>query len=218
MIADLNETSGAKVAATDPDKFVFHKANVATQEAWEQLVQVAEEKFGHIDIVVNNAGTSYANKPTLDVSEAEYDMTMDVNVKSIFWSIKVCVPAMLKTGRGGNFVNVASIGATRPRPGLVWYAASKGTVANVSTVLSLYVLYRGLTSLSPGYKGSGCRVCADGHSSQLCLSLDGSHWPVGEVYRYARHAGEPPKVHQRCAYGPSNGSDGCCEGNFVPRQ
>lgn len=137
VIADLNETGGAKVAATNPDKFVFHKANVATQEAWQQLVQVAEEKFGQIDIVVNNAGTSYANKPTLDVSEAEFDMTMDVNVKSIFWSVKVCVPAMLKAGRGGNFVNVASIGATRPRPGLVWYAASKGTVANVSTTLPL---------------------------------------------------------------------------------
>jgi NADP-dependent 3-hydroxy acid dehydrogenase YdfG len=132
IVADLNETGANKIVNIDPSNLVFCKANVAAQEAWETLVHVAEEKFGHVDIIVNNAGTSYANKPTLEVTEAEYDMTMDVNVKSIFWSVQVGVPAMLKTGRGGCFVNVASIGATRPRPGLVWYAASKGTVANVS--------------------------------------------------------------------------------------
>lgn len=132
VIADLNEAGGIKIANTDPSKLVFCKANIATRQAWETLVQVAEDKFGHVDIIVNNAGTSYANKSTLEVTEEDYDMTMDVNVKSIFWSVKVGVPAMLKTGRGGNFVNVASIGANRPRPGLVWYAASKGTVANVS--------------------------------------------------------------------------------------
>lgn len=132
VVADLNEQGGKKVAARDPENIVFQKANVATQQSWQDLVQTAESTFGHVDIVVNNAGTSYANKPTLDVTEEEYDMTMDVNCKSIFWSVKEVVPAMIKTGRGGAFVNVASIGATRPRPGLVWYAASKGTVANVS--------------------------------------------------------------------------------------
>ena len=132
VIADLNEAGGLQIVKTNPSNLTFCKANVATREAWETLVRLAEEKFGHLDIVVNNAGTSYANKPTLEVTEAEYDMTMDVNVKSIFWSVKIGGPAMIKTGRGGNFVNVASIGANRPRPGLVWYAASKGTVANVS--------------------------------------------------------------------------------------
>ncbi|KEF59446.1 uncharacterized protein A1O9_04290 [Exophiala aquamarina CBS 119918] len=137
LIADLNEAGGVQLAASNPEKIVFQKANIATQETWQQLVQTAEEKFGRLDIVVNNAGTSYANKPTLQVTEAEFDLTMDVNVKSIFWSVKVCVPAMLKNGKkSGAFVNVASIGATRPRPGLVWYAASKGTVANATKGLA----------------------------------------------------------------------------------
>lgn len=139
MIADLNEEGGAKLASSNPENIVFQKANIATQEAWQQLVQTAEQKFGRLDIVVNNAGTSYANKPTLDVTEAEFDLTMDVNVKSIFWSVKVCVPAMLKFGSGGAFVNVASIGATRPRPGLVWYAASKGCVANVGDAINPFL-------------------------------------------------------------------------------
>ena len=134
VIADLNAAGANKLAAQHPDRIVFQQANVATADAWKQLVATAESTFGGLDIVVNNAGTSYANKPTLEVTEEEYDLTMDVNVKSIFWSVKVGVPAMLKGRKEekGCFVNVASIGATRPRPGLVWYAASKGTVANVS--------------------------------------------------------------------------------------
>jgi NAD(P)-dependent dehydrogenase (short-subunit alcohol dehydrogenase family) len=132
LIADLNESDGTRIAATNPKQMIFQKANVATQQSWRELVQTVEQQFGKLDIVVNNAGTSYANKPTLEVTEEEFDLTNDVNVKSIFWSVKACVPAMQRSGKGGCFVNVASIGAMRPRPGLVWYAASKASVANVS--------------------------------------------------------------------------------------
>lgn len=135
VIADLNDTDGQKIAAANPENIVYQNANIAKQEGWAKLLETVRQRFGRLDIVVNNAGTSYANKPTLEVTEEEFDVTMTVNVKSIFWSIKECVPVMLESGPGGCFVNVASIGATRPRPGLVWYAVSKGAVANVSASL-----------------------------------------------------------------------------------
>jgi NAD(P)-dependent dehydrogenase (short-subunit alcohol dehydrogenase family) len=94
------------------------------------MVDTAVSKFGGLDILVNNAGTSYKNKPTLDVTEAEFDRVMLVNVKSIYHSVGVAIPAMRQRG-GGSIINIASIGAMRPRPGLVWYNASKGAVANV---------------------------------------------------------------------------------------
>lgn len=136
LIADLNEEAAKKVAvsaSSNNGSIVYQKANVTSRQSWVELVERIEKDFGgQLDIVVNNAGTSYPHKPTLEVTEEEYDLTMNVNCKSIFWSVNICVPAMLKAGRGGAFVNTASIGAMRPRPGLVWYAASKGTVANVS--------------------------------------------------------------------------------------
>lgn len=94
------------------------------------MVQTAKSKFGGLDILVNNAGTSYRNKPTVEVTEAEYDRVMAVNVKSIFLSIGAVVPELQSRG-GGSIINIASIGAMRPRPGLVWYNASKAAVANV---------------------------------------------------------------------------------------
>jgi len=59
-----------------------------------------------------------------------------VNVKSIFFSIGAFVPKLLEEKRSGAIVNIASIGATRPRPGLVWYNASKGAVWNATKGLA----------------------------------------------------------------------------------
>ena len=84
---------------------------------------------------MNNAGASYKNKPTAEVTEEDFDKCFTVNVKSVFHSIAAAVPALEERG-GGAIINVASIGATRPRPGLVWYNASKGAVANATKGLA----------------------------------------------------------------------------------
>lgn len=139
-------SEGAKVVAADMNAEALTKqypssssqsaschpvtANVTSQSDWAKLVETAESKFGGLDVLVNNAGTSYKNKPTLDVTEEEFDRVMNVNVKSIYFSVPAVVPSLKKRG-GGSVINIASIGAMRPRPGLVWYNASKGAVANV---------------------------------------------------------------------------------------
>jgi NAD(P)-dependent dehydrogenase (short-subunit alcohol dehydrogenase family) len=98
-------------------------------------VETAVKEFGRLDIVVNNAGTTYKNKPTAEVTEDEFERVMSVNVKSIFWSVKTVIPQMQKQGGGGSIINISSSGSIRPRPGLVWYNASKGAVSNVSLVI-----------------------------------------------------------------------------------
>lgn len=123
-VYDANSASAAHIAPVT--------ANVTSAEDWAKIVDTAVSKFGGLDVLVNNAGTSYKNKPTLDVTEDEFDKVFAVNVKSIYLSVSAAVPALKKRG-GGSIINIASIGAMRPRPGLVWYNASKGAVANVRT-------------------------------------------------------------------------------------
>ncbi|KIV80036.1 hypothetical protein PV11_07569 [Exophiala sideris] len=138
VAADMNGEGLSKVYSSHSqyDQHVHTlTANVTVQGDWEKMVEAAETKFGGLDIVVNNAGTSYKNKPTLDVTEAEFDKVFAVNVKSIYLSIPPTVAALKKRG-GGAIINVASIGAMRPRPGLVWYNASKGAVANATKGLA----------------------------------------------------------------------------------
>lgn len=136
VAADMNAEGLARSFGGQPETHVHTiTANVTSQDDWKKMVSLAKDKFGGIDILINNAGTSYKNKPTLEVTEAEFDKVMAVNVKSIYFSVPAVIPAMQERG-GGSIVNIASIGAMRPRPGLVWYNASKGAVANATKGLA----------------------------------------------------------------------------------
>ena len=189
MACDLNGDGLAQhFSASDTAHHVATVTGSVTDAAvWKTLVGTAKDKFGGLDIVINNAGTSYRNKATADVTEAEFDRCFSVNVKSVFLSVPACVPALEERG-GGAIINVASIGASRPRPGLVWYNASKGAVANVSVsfffpfFLSLsFLLQASLLTLSPGDRQqrasrpntarsrSASTVCCRCSAEQACL-------------------------------------------------
>ncbi|RDW72144.1 hypothetical protein BP5796_08178 [Coleophoma crateriformis] len=136
IVADMNPTGGQRVAAKFPSTMNFVETNVTKEEDWKVLIEKTIQEFGGVDILVNNAGTSYPNKPTLEVTEDEFDKVFTVNVKSIFHSTHTFIPQLLKQNRGGSIINIASIGATRPRPGLVWYNASKAAVWNATKSLA----------------------------------------------------------------------------------
>lgn len=74
----------------------------------------------------------FAMQPTLEVTEAEWERVFNVNVKSIFHGSQAVIAKFIEQGNGGSVINISSTGANRPRPGLVWYNASKGAVSNVS--------------------------------------------------------------------------------------
>ena len=70
-------------------------------------------------------------QPTLEITEQDFDKCFNVNVKGIFFGVRTVLPVLLEQSQGGSVINIASVGATRPRPGLVWYNGSKGAVTNV---------------------------------------------------------------------------------------
>ncbi|KAL6354276.1 hypothetical protein LRP88_11602 [Fusarium phalaenopsidis] len=136
LIADVNERGGSSVAKAMPNSMSFFKADVGEQEDWRRLVEAAKSRYGRLDCLVNNAGTTYHNKPTSSVTEADFDKCFRVNVKGVYFGSQVFIPELIKQGEGGTMINVASVGATRPRPGLVWYNASKGAIWNVTKGLA----------------------------------------------------------------------------------
>ncbi|OJJ53839.1 hypothetical protein ASPSYDRAFT_50585 [Aspergillus sydowii CBS 593.65] len=136
IIADINEAGGQSVAAQDPANIIFQKVDVTSPADWKAVIETAVSKFGRLDVLVNNAGTSYRNKPTLEVTEAEWERVFNVNVKSIFHGSQAVIAKLLEQGNGGSVINISSTGANRPRPGLVWYNASKGAVSNATKGLA----------------------------------------------------------------------------------
>lgn len=135
VIADLSEDSGRAAAKELGGTFV--RVDVTRAADWQQLLSETLGAHGRLDIVVNNAGITYANKPTEDVTEAEFDLVINVNVKSIYHSTQVLVPYFIKEKRPGCFIQVASTAGIRPRPRLVWYNASKGAVITATKSLAV---------------------------------------------------------------------------------
>lgn len=62
IVADINEEGGKNTAQDNPDAMSFFRANVAKEEDWHRLMEAAQSRYGRIDCLVNNAGTTYKNK------------------------------------------------------------------------------------------------------------------------------------------------------------
>ena len=131
VIADLNEAGAQSVAAGIGPAAVGIKCDVTKRADIDHAVKTAVDKFGTVDIVVNNAGYTHKNQPFLNVDEASFDRCFDVNVKAIYHMINAVVPLM-RAKKSGVIINVGSTAGIRPRPGLSWYNASKGA-ANLLT-------------------------------------------------------------------------------------
>ncbi len=139
VVADLNPEAGRRVAdaltAAGHAAF-FHPVDVSQSAAMAALVAATLARFGRLDIMVNNAGMSHANRPMLEVTEEFFDRLFAVNVKSLYLAAQHCVPVFRRQG-GGNFINIGSTAAVRPRPGLAWYNGTKGAVTALTKSLAV---------------------------------------------------------------------------------
>lgn len=136
VIADLNESGAQKVAGEIGAAAVALKCDVSKRADIDQVVNTALQKFGKIDIVVNNAGYTHKNQPLLNVDEATFDRCYDVNVKAIYHMVMAVVPHM-RARKSGCMINVGSTAGIRPRPGLTWYNSSKGAANLLSKSLAV---------------------------------------------------------------------------------
>ena len=131
-ILDLNADGAAAaaeaIAAETGVKTLAASGDVAVGADVAAGVDKARAAFGHLDIVVNNAGWSHKNQPLLDVDEETWRRVWEINVSSIFHMTHAIVPHWRDRGAGGVMLNIGSTAGIRPRPGLTWYNATKGAV------------------------------------------------------------------------------------------
>ncbi len=136
VIADLDSARGEALAQELGPDAAFVRCDVSVGAQVDAVVQACVGRFGPPQIVVNNAGTTHANRPLMEVDEATFDLLFAVNVKSIFHMTRAVVPLM-RAARRGVILNVGSTAGLRPRPGLTWYNGSKGAVNLLSKSLAV---------------------------------------------------------------------------------
>ncbi|MBL8807235.1 MAG: glucose 1-dehydrogenase [Rhodospirillales bacterium] len=139
VVADIDEAAARRVAGAVTKAggtTLAVRADVSKADDTKRMVAAAIEAWGRLDILVNNAGVSHRNGPMLGVDEATFDRIFAVNVKSIYLAAQEAVPVFRRQG-GGVILNTASTAGIRPRPGLVWYNASKGAAISLTKAMAV---------------------------------------------------------------------------------
>jgi NAD(P)-dependent dehydrogenase (short-subunit alcohol dehydrogenase family) len=117
----------------------------------DENVKATLEAFGHIDVLVNNAGVN-VRKPVLELSAEEWDLVIDTNLKAYFLMAQAVVPHMLSRGYG-KVINMASILGAVALPSQLAYASSKGGVMQMTKVMALEWAQQGVqvNAIGPTY-------------------------------------------------------------------
>ncbi len=138
VITDVNEAGGQAVAAELADKgghALFEPGDVTRAADCERIVDVAMRRFRGIHILFNNAGI-IRRSSVVELSEADWDRVMAVNVKSIFLMSRLAIPMMEKAG-GGSIINTASGWGLAGGPRAAVYCASKGAVVLLTKAMAI---------------------------------------------------------------------------------
>ncbi|TKK91577.1 SDR family oxidoreductase [Herbidospora galbida] len=135
VVADVNVTAARELAAGLGARVVAERLDVRSEEEWAGVVGRTEERFGSVDVLVNNAGVADP-APLEQWDAARLRRTLDVNLVGVFNGIQAVVPAMRRAG-GGSIVNIGSVGALQGVPRMSGYVVSKWGVRGLTKTAAL---------------------------------------------------------------------------------
>ena len=135
VMGDVLDEDGEKVAAELGDAATYLSLDVTNPSSWTAAVAHTQERFGKLDVLVNNAGILRFNSIE-DTTLESYESVIRVNQVGSFLGMKAVLPAMRAAG-GGSIVNISSTAGLEGMPGLISYAASKFAVRGMTKVAAL---------------------------------------------------------------------------------
>ena len=129
VVTDIREAEGQEAAdkiVADGGQALSLAHDVASQEQWQQVLAAAKNRFGGIDVLVNNAGI-YLIAPLAETTLEQWNKLFSVNVTSVFLGAKHVAPYLAERG-GGSIINLSSVAGLLGAAGHACYGASKGAV------------------------------------------------------------------------------------------
>jgi NAD(P)-dependent dehydrogenase (short-subunit alcohol dehydrogenase family) len=160
---------------------IFVQADVTKEADVEAMVDKAVDVFGRLDIAFNNAGTIGENSSLIEQTEAEYDLTMNVNVKGVWLSMKHEIAQMLKQG-SGSIVNTSSGAGVVAVPTAPLYTASKHAVVGLTKAAALQYAKAGIriNVVAPGSIETDMFEAATGGRNEAKAYITELH-PIGRI-------------------------------------
>lgn len=147
VAAEINHVQGEKAAA-------FCQLNVADYESWKKAISFAEKEFGKLNILINNAGISYAESVETTTPESWHEV-IETNQTGVFYGMKLSIEAMKRTGEPCSIVSTASVDGHVGDPVYFAYCAAKGAVESMTKCAAVYCgtekLNIRVNAVAPGY-------------------------------------------------------------------
>ncbi|PTB40791.1 uncharacterized protein TrAFT101_005952 [Trichoderma asperellum] len=173
-------------------------ADVSSEGDCEKLVKAAEEKFGRLDILVNNVGIMGAEGTAVEADAEEWDKGLRINVTGMMLMAKYAIPLMLKNQPGdggirGNIVNMASIAGLQGGTAHLFYPTSKGAIVNMTRAMAYNHGHEGIRAncVCPGFLYTPM-VAGDGMPDEVrdqrrrqgLLKTEGNAWDCAAAVRF----------------------------------
>ena len=194
VYADINE-GGLKL---DSARAIFAKCDVSSSLELDALIKTAIDKFGHLDIMVNNAGIGSLGG-ILDTTDEVWEKTLRVNLFGVFYGARAAARAMKERGVKGAIISLSSILGTVGLPGAVAYSATKGGVVQLTHAGALDLAPYGIrmNAIAPGFIATNMTKDVLGNSDFQKMVT--ANTPLGYV-------GEPNDIAQAALYLASDAS------------
>ena len=152
VVSGRNADRGEQVVSElGADRALFSQGDATTKEGVEQAVEAAVEHFGHIDIMVNNAGGAERLAPLVDLYDEDWDLVMKWNLYSTFWGTRAALRHMLPR-KNGRIINISSVEGKHGKPVLTAYVAAKHAINGLTKAAAKEVGTQGVTvnAICPG--------------------------------------------------------------------
>jgi 3alpha(or 20beta)-hydroxysteroid dehydrogenase len=175
ILGDINEAAGNELAEELGPDALFVKQDVARKADWDRIVKLGQERFGPINVLVNNAGIIGSLASTIELTEQEYQRVCSINQTAVFLGMQAVLPGMLEAG-GGSIVNISSVAgivAIYGSPNLA-YVASKFAVRGMTKQVAVeYGEWNiRVNSVHPGYIKTPMMVAAtDEHGGEAVKQI-----------------------------------------------
>jgi glucose 1-dehydrogenase len=198
-LAKVQAAGGRCYMAQCPERGYAIGADLGSVREVDRLIAESIEHFGKLDILVNNAGIE-KRAPFWEVTEADYDAVMNVNLKGVFFATQAFVQHLIETKRVGKIINISSVHEELPFPNFTAYCASKGGVKMLTRNLAIELGSLGITinNVAPGAIETPINTKLLSDRRKLAALLD--NIPLGRL-------GQPQDVATLVAFLASSDAD-----------
>lgn len=128
IVAEIRSAGGEAISV---------RCDVLEESQVEALVAQTVSQYGRLDVMVNNAGIGYLMKPIVDMSQAEWDAVLGVNLRGVFFGIKYAAKQMIAQGGGGRIINIGSQASKSGFPFAAPYVSSKHGVVGLTRTAAI---------------------------------------------------------------------------------